>query len=196
MTAVWTFLRHYLTESEAWLLLPVLAAACVAVASFFFLQSQIEQRSTVSDAEKADWRRQLIEQGKLVTERAKLKAEADAAATLANRQKKLQALNNSSSSQPDDEASTTPTDELRQRKGAKEQQQQPAADDSGMASDNDWELVDDERVERAEESEYEPPIEYQQAVEAFIETMQETPQSQTTTAPHMTHSHIHSSACR
>ena len=185
---MWSFLRQYLTESEAWLLLPVLAAVCMAIGSFYFLQSAVERRSTVSDSEKADWKKQLLEQGKQVYERAKQKAEADAATMFANQQEKQQKPGNSSSqlhSSASSESSPAAGEEIRQRKGKTstkespaDEQQQLAADDSGAASDNDWELVDDERIARAEESEYQPPIEYQQAVEAFIEALHELPPSQ------------------
>ena len=153
-------------ESELWLLLPVLAAVCVAVGSFLFLQSAVDRRSTVTAAEKADWKRQLVEQSAQVVERARQKVEADKAAIQAH----IQQANNDSS--------TTHDATLREKTEPSQRQSAAATDDSGLASDNDWELVDDERIERAEESEYEPPAEYQHAVEAFIEAMLELPNSQ------------------
>ena len=196
MTAVWSFMRQYVSESEAWLLLPVLAAVCMAVGSFFFLQSAVEKRSTVTAADKAEWKQKLAEQGRQVHERAKQKADADAAATLANQ---------TTTQQPATDAASTPaSDELRQRKGNKtaseqgavnqQEQSAAAADDSGMTSDNDWELVDDERIERAEDSQYEVPVNYQRAVEAFVETLHETPHSHFTATTHSYETPVHNSA--
>ena len=190
MTGVWSFIRQYLSESEAWLLLPVLAAVCMAVGSFFVLQSAVEKRSTVSDASKAEWKQKLLDEGKLVLERAKQKAEADAAAIQAHFHEQQQQTDSSSSQPPasdSDEAPVPASSDLRQRRGREaanqsradtQQQSVVGADDSGLTSDNDWELVDDERIERAEESQYEPPAQYQQAVESFIEALHETPHSQ------------------
>ena len=196
MNPVTGFLRGYLSAAEMWLFLPLFASVLMAVLIFFVLQHALtsdEKTTGGSDDSEGAFRQRMMDMGKETTSNAKEKAERDGQAIAATKERqrleKAEAKEQPETSAAADErptpaSSTAPpwsaaagVAELRRRRGAA--RASAAAASSADASDNDWELVENEDVHSADDADHQLPSLYQQSTDDFIEAIHESTSSRT-----------------
>ena len=196
MNPVTGFLRGYLSSTEMWLFLPLLVSVLMAVVIFVVLQHALtsDDKSTgLIKEDEAAFRQRMLDMGKEVTRKANDKAERDRSAIAAT-QVRLQQQKGEDTTQADTPATVNDpstlaassassslagaVSDLRRRRGAAKAK---AAVASGDSSDNDWELVDNEDVRMAGDSEqpYQLPTAFQQATDDFIESIHQRSNSRT-----------------
>ena len=209
MNPVIGFLRGYLTDAEMWLFLPLCVSVAMAVVCFFVVNHALElggaegrAAQAEADDSKADFRLELLKLGEAVTRRAKEKSEADLQAIAAWGEDALAEHRPTPRPEPVLEAvgdaageglpaarggsssvSPAAAGTVRRRRSAKSAAAAASAED---ASDNDWELVENEDVQRAEDSGFELPEPYGRDLDAFIEAVRETAPDSPPTQPRYT----------
>ena len=200
MSSVTSFLRQYLTDAELWLLLPLAGSVVMAVACFLVLNAAIDEKGSVTEAEKQELKQRIREEGRKVVQRAEEKrlkdqqaiadrlreqqqqqqpalqeqseAEQEATAAAATEQQGAErSVQADAAVSEDEDTQASAGSELRQRKG----RTAAAARVDDGSSDADWEMVDSDELERAAQPGFEMPPQLQQDLDASIASIHSEP---------------------